>query len=120
MNSQQSSLEWLVWLWRAAFAVLLIAVAYLALSPSPPHAIDTGWDKLNHALAFCALAISCCFSGPRSARWLALTAVGMLAFGGAIEIVQLQVPGRNSEWADLLADGVGISAALLAVRLVRR
>ena len=30
--------------------------------------------------------------------------IGLLAYGGAIEILQSQVPGRSGEWADLLAD----------------
>jgi len=100
------------WLWRAAFALLAAAVAYLALTPIPPHAVDTGWDKLNHFLAFGALGVSCSFSGPRSRGWLLATSVALLAFGGAIEWLQLQVPGRDAEWGDLLADGVGIACAL--------
>jgi hypothetical protein len=30
-------------------------------------------------------------------------------------LLQLQVPGRDAEWGDLLADGVGIACALGAV-----
>jgi VanZ family protein len=41
--------------------------------------------------------------------------------GGAIEIVQLYVPGRSSEWFDLLADAIGISlGGLIASALVRQ
>jgi VanZ family protein len=107
------------WLWRTAFALLAVAVAYLALTPTPPHAIDTGWDKLNHFLAFGALGVSCCFSGPRTRGWLLLTSLALLAFGGAIELLQMQVPGRDAEWGDLLADSIGITAALCAVSLWR-
>ena len=39
-------------------ALLLVIVSYLALSPAPPHVLDTGWDKLNHVSAFVALAFA--------------------------------------------------------------
>jgi VanZ family protein len=48
----------------------------------------------------------------------------LLAYGGAIEIIQWFVPGRSCEWGDLLADAMGISIGALlaagALRLVRR
>jgi VanZ family protein len=108
-----------VWLWRVLLALLTCVVAYLALTPGPPIDVQTGWDKMNHMLAFSALAVCACFSGLRP-RWrLLLAMVALLAFGGAIEVIQPEV-GRNAEWADLLADAVGIIAGTSAALWLSR
>jgi VanZ family protein len=100
--------------WRLLLVLLLIAISYLALTPVPPKGVGSSWDKLNHAMAFASLA----FCGHWSLsnwrqRWLALP-LALLAYGGAIELLQLQIPGRDGEWADLLADTVGVALGLAA------
>lgn len=109
-------------LWRWLLLVLAAAVAVLALKPVPPEQASLGWDKLNHLVAFAALAWCAMFgyrSNPRGTRLAVLLA--LLAFGGAIELLQLLVPQRSAEWADLLADGLGIVVgALLALGWLRR
>lgn len=100
-------------LWRALLALLLAVITWLALSTAPPQTADTGWDKANHALAFTALAFSAVWAlWQRPRQWPVLFIV-LLAYGGAIEIAQSFVPSREAEWADLLADGVGIVLGLL-------
>lgn len=105
--------------WRFVWGVLIVIVAYLAFTPEPPPSLDLGWDKLNHSSAFVALAIAACFSFPDSVRHQVVGLSGMLAYGGMIEIVQLYIPGRTGEWADLLADslGIGIGAAMAMLML---
>lgn len=103
--------------------LLIVGVSYLALTPKPPTGIDTGWDKLNHTLAFAALAISAWLAYPASHRTRLLWLGALLAFGGLIEILQLFVPGRSAESGDLLADALGIAcgAAIAAgARVWRR
>ena len=107
-------------LWRGALLLLAIAVAVLALVPTPPREVDLGWDKLNHVFAFAVLAVCAVFGwrGSRAARLIMLLA--LLAFGGAIELLQLQIPDRSGEWADLGADAIGIGlGALLALLWLR-
>ena len=100
--------------WRIALGMLSVGVGWLALTPNPPPAADLGWDKLNHACAFAALAVAAYF-GLRSARARPAALGSLLAYGGLIEIAQTFVPGRSGEWADLLADAAGIAiGALLA------
>jgi len=101
----------------ALFAALVIAVAWLALAPRPPVGISTGWDKTNHLLAFAALL---CSGRLAWARRPALLALALLAYGGLIELLQLQIPGRDGEWADLLADACGMGLGLLVFLLLRR
>ena len=106
--------------WRVILLLLIVAVGYLALAPAPPPTMDTGWDKLNHALAFTALAFAGCLGFPvaRGGRILLLAA--LLCLGGAIEILQLFVPGRSGEWSDLFADSIGIACGtLIATGLLR-
>ena len=104
--------------WRITLLVLVVVVGWLALSPKPPPRVDLGWDKLNHACAFAALAAAACFS-LRFERARPAALLALLVYGGLIEIAQTNVPGRNGEWADLLADAVGIAiGALLAAALL--
>lgn len=46
--------------------------------------------------------------------------LGLLAYGGLIEVLQSFTPDRMAEWGDLLADGVGLligeACALLPMR----
>ena len=102
--------------WRWALLLLAGMITVLALMPAPPQQANLGWDKLNHLAAFAALALCAVFgwrSSPASRRIVVL--LGLLAFGGAIELVQLQVPNRSGEWSDLGADALGIGlGALLA------
>jgi len=103
--------------WQAMFGLLFIAISYLALSPAPPAGISTGWDKANHALAFATLAFCGHFAG---ARRLWLLFIALLAYGGAIELLQLYVPNRECNWHDLLADGIGILLGLTVSTAARR
>jgi len=98
--------------WRVLLSLLVVFIGWLALTPRPPPQIDFGWDKLNHVLAFSALAFSAGlgWAGERRACWLA-SAV-LVAYGGLIEILQLWVPGRTSEWGDLLGDTVGVACGM--------
>jgi VanZ family protein len=79
------------------------------LVPQPPPSLDTGWDKLNHVLAFAAptfaglAAIGRPTLGRRSALW-----VGLLLWGAALELLQGQLPPRTADPADWLADAVGV------------
>jgi len=46
--------------------------------------------------------------------------LALLAYGGAIEVIQLFVPGRSCEWGDLLADAIGISLGVLLAKGMTR
>jgi VanZ family protein len=101
--------------WLALLLALAAAVCWLAFSPAPPPAVDTGWDKANHALAFAALAVvaELAFWPDRHRR--RRNASGLMLFGAFIELVQARIPQRSGEWSDLLADACGIGLGLAAV-----
>jgi VanZ family protein len=95
----------------------VVAVLWLALTPRPPDTLDIGWDKLNHVLAFGALAFAGRFAlapARRAALWDGAALAGL---GVAIELLQQLVPARSAQWQDLLADALGIAAGLLAAAL---
>lgn len=94
--------------WAGALIALLVTITFLALTPHPPRSLDTGWDKLNHTLAFAALAFCACGAARRSRWQLMAWLIALLAYGGGIELAQTLMPGRSGEWADWLGDGVGL------------
>jgi VanZ family protein len=105
---------------RPAFWALLLCVAVLSLMPTgylPPQVFSL-WDKAQHALAFAALAGLGLRAYPRH-RWQ--VAAGLLVFGAGIELAQAATGWRHGEWADWLADAVGLAAgATLAHHLLRK
>lgn len=107
--------------WRLANLFLLFSVLVLAMAPGswfsamkPPGDWSIS-DKWMHAVTFAVLALW--FSGQyaRSSYWK--LAVGLLAFGAAIEICQYFVPYRNAEGLDMFADVVGIMCGFLVALL---
>ncbi len=107
-------------LWRLLLAMLMLIVAWLAFIPgSRAPSLGIG-DKIDHLMAFVALACTAALSlraGPCQAVQAAL---GLLAYGSFIELVQTQLPTRTGDWADVMADSLGIAAGLLMVMLLRR
>ncbi len=102
---------------KAVFLLLVLIVSWLAFTPHPPPGVDLGWDKANHASAFATLMGVAAWAWPRRLRCLP---AALLAYGGFIELVQSFIPGRDGEWLDLLADGVGIALGLLLAILLLR
>lgn len=98
------------WIWRALLGGLLVVVWHIALAPVTSHEPD--WfenaDKVRHAGAF---FVFWCVGAPGFARtrwgWLA---VGLLAYGAAIEIAQgTLTTDRDASWADWLTDALGLA-----------
>lgn len=98
--------------WRLLFWLLCAAVTALMLWPRPPASIDLiGWDKANHALAFAGLALAGLLAlRQTTAASASALLLALLAWGGALEVLQSHLPPRQGDWADLLADGVGLLA----------
>ncbi len=104
--------------WRATLALLLAVITWLALTPKPPPEAGLLWDKLNHFGAFASLAVAGYMGFQR--RWVPV-ALGLLVYGGSIEVLQALTPTRVGDWVDLLADAIGIALGLgLAAVVARR
>lgn len=94
--------------WSAA--LVLLAIWSL---PAPEVFIFSLVDKVKHGAAYGALGLlwtMVLFNTARRPRWLLAVLAAAYAFGwGALtEAVQLIVPGRQADLADLAADAVGI------------
>jgi VanZ family protein len=102
---------------RAAFWLALAAVLVLSLWPSSePPPVSTGWDKSDHLVAYLVLGLLGIGAyGSRVRLWVAL-----LAYGGAIELLQALTVYRTASWNDWFADAVGLGLALVVGLLVRR
>lgn len=98
--------------WQAAGILILLAVLAAALSPAPDlGATRMPGDKWLHAITFTFLTVWFAGQYARASYWR--LAVGMLAFGGLIELCQQLLDYRSAEARDLLADAIGIAAGLV-------
>lgn len=99
--------------WQVAGILVLIGVLVAALSPAMPEMQQTKWltDKSLHGLTFAFLTVW--FSGQYARRSYWHLALGMLAFGGLIEVCQRMLTYRSAEAMDLVADAIGVAAGLL-------
>lgn len=95
--------------WGYAFGACLLGALVLALMPAGIPMPSTGWDKSNHLLCFAVLALLGCraYAGRETAVLL-----GLLFYGGAIEVLQSFTSYRSAEWRDLLADAAGLALGL--------
>lgn len=105
-------LAWRLLAWGMALAILVGS-----LLPSMPGPALKFSDKLQHFLAYVALALV--FAAAFSRRhWLGI-ALGLAMFGAAIELLQWWLPGqRSAEWGDMAANLGGIVTGLVAALAV--
>ena len=104
-------------LYAAAVGVLL----WLTLSPTDELPKVTLWDKAEHALAWFVLTATGLVLSPRRPRAIVAFALFM---GVLVEVLQGTMGlGRDADWRDVVADSLGIGAALglylLGLRLSR-
>lgn len=92
----------------------MILIASLSLSPLSELPPIPGNDKAHHLIAYAVLAFPLSVARPRSWLWGLL---GFLIFSGAIELVQPYV-NRYGEWADLLANGIGLLIGAMAAQVM--
>ena len=88
-------------------ACLAALIGYLTLTPAQFLSLP-GNDKLHHLIGFSALMIPGALLYRHALYWLLPS---VIAFGGAIELIQPYV-NRRAEWGDFWADTAG---ALLGV-----
>lgn len=104
---------------RVALTVCVLAISYLAFSPTAHPTAGMANDKLEHFVAFLVLAWLADRSYPGQAaermRWGSL-----LAFAVLIEAVQGLLPSRDASLLDLFADAAGIVGYMAIRRMARR
>ncbi len=99
---------------RAIFWASAAVALIMALLPQPPQLPGSPSDKVQHILAFVALAGLGSFAY-RSVSPIALL-TGLSAFGAIIELLQaIPALNRDSDAVDWIADTIAASLVLLAV-----
>lgn len=104
-------LPWIRRLGAWLFWPALLVVAWGELTPHPPRLPGPWlWDKAEHFTAYFGLSLlaTLAWGLRRSLIWVFL---GVIAIGGALEILQILV-GRDGEWGDFFANFLGASAGL--------
>ncbi|MDP3167251.1 MAG: VanZ family protein [Hydrogenophaga sp.] len=91
---------------RTAFwcSAIVLAIASLVPVDLLPRQAATIWDKGQHAFGFAWLALVGLLAYSRR-PWPML--VGLVVYGGVIELLQAATGWRYGEWLDFLADGIG-------------
>lgn len=102
------------WLFKIFFWFSILVVLILAVLPnSRIPSVFIFWDKAQHFLAFCFLS----GLGLRAYRssWIFIF-LGLILWGGTIEIIQWFLPWRDASVADFFADALGVISLFLAIR----
>ena len=105
--------------WQLASVVLLLLVLTAAVLPAiwflPDRVRILDWfggvDKWAHVTVFAILTVW--FAGQYARRAYWRIAVGLLAYGLLIELVQSLLSYRSAEMPDIIADGIGIAIGLV-------
>src|SRR5215813_10747427 len=97
---------------RILFGIAAAAVTVLSLLPQRDLPKVGVSDKIEHVVAYLALAVLGSF-GLRERRSLLLLFVLLCVMGGIIELLQSFSPGRSPDVVDALADGAGAAAGVL-------
>ena len=109
-------------IWRAAAWLCVLALAFYSLTP-PALKEAAGGEPgtpgpINHAVAYCITGIALRWAYPTASA--ARVVLFLLAYGGALELLQSFVPGRSPRVTDALANGFGGAiGVLLGFRLLR-
>ena len=92
-----------------------IITAIFILGHDPEAAGSMGWppplDKIQHAIAYGVIASLVRMGTVRTGY--VLIGLGVVALGALDEYLQIPLPFRSASVFDLLADGVGVTSALL-------
>ncbi len=103
-------------LWITGGVILVVAIIYLSLMPSPgglmPQALN---DKSGHVIAYFVLMLW--FAGFWQRRWHLRLAAVFFALGMGMEFLQGFIELRVSEGLDMVANGLGVGLGLLLARL---
>lgn len=94
--------------WQGTGWLLVAAVAVLSLLPQPPQPPVLTWDKSHHLLAYGLLMFWFRQSFAPRPVWVAF----LVALGLVLEVLQGLSGYRYFEWADLLANTLGVGAGL--------
>jgi len=97
-----------IWLYRILAITCYLVATVLFFSPIDPNSTDLfpHFDKFAHCIVFFSLAGLTEFSLKNKSVWIIL---GLIFYGGAVEVLQGQFFNREASFLDLMADISGIA-----------
>ena len=105
--------------WLALSWGMTLFIALGSLWPSLPQVAVEVSDKFMHFSAYAALAFM--YAGVVERRHWRRVVVGLLMFGGAIELAQeLLTASRSGDWLDMAANAMGVMAGVFTAMLFPR
>ncbi len=104
--------------WLGGLLLWLLTVSWLLFTPAPELASAAPYtDKLGHLGIFAIAGVWIAWRAPRwSQAWPWLLA--LIGFAVLSELIQHQLPTRSAEWADGLADSLGLTLGFECARRV--
>lgn len=122
--------------WRGVFALLLLIVTFLTLTPDPASTpsgfaiarLIAQWmfadpalaDKVGHFLAYAALGLAACLADFRLRGRLLLAVLAIAAYGGLLEFAQGAGGVRTGDIVDALANTSGALSSFLGFVVAKR
>ncbi len=97
----------------------LIVISFLATTSSSVPVVENINDKVEHVIAFYALALLADFSFPRT-NFGRAKALSIIVYGFAIETTQYFLPYRTFSLFDLGADAAGLFAYGISIPALRQ
>lgn len=91
---------------RISFIILLIAIAYLSLTPTDT--LTIGNDKISHFIAYSTLMLNAGVLTYGHKNRFIIAIIFCLLYGAIMEIGQDYVPGRFMSIHDMYANGLGV------------
>lgn len=109
---------------------VIAAIIFLSLFNPPQTKLDniSNIDKLAHVCMYGGLELTIWFEYLRhhsTLNWIRIVLLGILfpiALGGLMEITQMELTqGRSGEWADFIADTIGVVVgSVIGFFMIRR
>lgn len=106
--------------WLAVWCVGVVAIIALSLGSPPPTPDVPEVDKWMHLAAYLTITVGA-VQLFRPGRPLTFVALGLVAMGVGIELIQgLVLPDRTMDWRDALANTLGVVMGVAACELPGR
>jgi len=110
-------------LWyRIAAICCAVVIGVFSLVPDekpPTNSTGSITEQLDHMFAY-GILMSFCLLGFGQRFPPAVIALGLLAYGGILELLQYEIPSRDPEYLDVVANSLGIFAGWVLATILQR
>lgn len=97
------------------FGVILIAIG--SVMPGKQLPSNLPWDKALHFIGYFGLGFLARMGSDKRPTWLLM--IACILFSLVIEVAQMFIPNRGFEWADLLANSLGVVTGVLVAMPIK-